>query len=338
MELGPMEVVDELPAMPRPRRWYVWLLLKLTAWAMIAFSVWYFNYEPLFTILILFVLVVPFEKLFPRHEQKVRRPKLDTDISFALSRPVLDVFALVASVLVGILSLAWIPGLLIAPYVAMLSPTMKMVVGVLLFDMTVYWAHRWYHEVPLLWRFHAIHHSTEHLDWVSGFRGHPFDGTLAAPAFFFLLAAGFSPEFSGLLVILQVVLGLFLHANVRFRLAPLHRLIITPEFHHWHHTNEKEAHWSNYSTFLPIWDIIFGTYYMPKDKRPNVYGVDEYIPGDMVSMVFHPLRDWGHPKNLILHPFKSIAKGFRTMRTIFRGMRKSTFRARGHTPPLDGDP
>ena len=47
---------------------------------------------------------------------------------------------------------------------------------VALFDLAIYWAHRWSHEVPALWRFHAVHHSTEHLDWISGFRNHPLDG------------------------------------------------------------------------------------------------------------------------------------------------------------------
>ena len=61
-----------------------------------------------------------------------------------------------------------------------------------LFDFTVYWTHRFYHEIPFLWKFHAIHHSTETLDWASGFRAHPFDGTLIAPAFILLVAEGYS--------------------------------------------------------------------------------------------------------------------------------------------------
>ena len=72
-----------------------------------------------------------------------------------------------------------------------------------------------------------------------------------------------------MLAVVQIVTGLFLHANVRWRWRPLHRVVITPEFHHWHHADEAVADNSNYSVFLPVWDILFGTYLMPADRRPR---------------------------------------------------------------------
>ncbi len=195
----------------------------------------------------------------------------------------------------GVFSLAWLPGLALRPLVSQIPPLAQMMLGLVLFDLLIYWTHRFSHEVPFLWRFHAIHHSTETLDWVSGLRGHPFDGVILAPAFVFLLAAGFSPEYAGAITVIQILSGLFLHANVRWRLRPLHRLIITPEFHHWHHTNEPTAMHSNYSVFLPIWDIAFGTYFMPSNRRPATYGVDEYIPSGVVGQLLWPLRGIGNP-------------------------------------------
>jgi hypothetical protein len=132
--------------------------------------------------------------------------------------------------------------------------------------------------------------------------------------------------------VVQILTGLFLHANVKWRLKPLHKLVITPEFHHWHHTNEPEALWSNYSTFLPAWDLVFGTYYMPKDKRPQVYGVDEYIPDGMTEQLLHPMRGMGNPLWVVRHPFKGIAAGFRFTKMILGQMWKSATRPRGHTP------
>ena len=76
------------------------------------------------------------------------------------------------------------------------------IVGFLLFDFVGYWTHRLAHEVPFMWRFHAVHHSPEHMDWVSGFRIHPFDGIAIAPAFFFLIGAGFDAELAGIFVVL----------------------------------------------------------------------------------------------------------------------------------------
>ncbi len=278
-------------------------------------------------VVVLFVIVVPFEKLFPRHRgQRIRRPQLGTDIGFALAGPVLNGVGVAVAIVVGVVTLAWIPGLLIRPLVGLIPPGLMPVAGIVLFDLAIYWVHRWSHEVPLLWRFHAIHHSTEHLDWVSGFRNHPFDGALVAPPFFFLLAAGFGAEFSGALAVAQIVLGIFLHANVRWRLRPLHRIVITPEFHHWHHTNEADAINTNYSVFLPAWDLLFGTYFMPRDRRPSVYGVSEYVPTGMWAQLLHPFRGVDRPVGLLLHP----RRGIRALRgltvEIGRGVKASTLR------------
>ncbi len=275
----------------------------------------------------LFVIVVPFEKLFPRHRgQRIRRPQLGTDIGFALAGPILNVVGVAVAIVVGIVTLAWIPGLLLRPIVAMIPAALMPVAGIALFDLTIYWVHRWSHEVPLLWRFHAIHHSTEHLDWISGFRSHPFDGALVAPPFFFLLAAGFSAEFSGALAVIQIVVGIFLHANVRWRLRPLHRIVITPEFHHWHHTNEADAINTNYSVFLPAWDLLFGTYFMPKDRRPSVYGVNEYVPTGMWRQLMYPFRGVERPLGYLRHPRRGFGALGHLVVEIARGISASTTR------------
>ncbi len=291
--------------------------------------------EPIAVVIFLFVLVVPFEKMFPRHRQPIRRPHLGTDLGYALAGPALTAVGLAAGVLAAVISLAWIPGLLIRPLVAMIPGPALPIVGILLFDLAIYWTHRWYHEVPVLWRFHAIHHSTEHLDWISGFRSHPFDGTLIAPAFGFLLAAGFNPEFTGALAVIQIVLGIFLHANVRWRLRWLHKIVITPEFHHWHHANEPGAINSNYSVFLPAWDLLFGTYFMPTRRRPSRYGVDEAIPRGMVAQLWYPLRGVGNPLRILRHPWRSLRGGFRFVRVLLRDMGRSARRPR---QPSEGPP
>ncbi len=283
--------------------------------------------SPLGVILALFVLVVPFEKLVPRHRgQPLRRPQVASDIGYALASPLLNTVGIAIAILVGFVTLAWVPGLALRPLVTMLPSGVKALVGIALFDLAIYWVHRWSHEVPLLWRFHAIHHSTEHLDWISGFRNHPFDGAIVAPPFFFLLAAGFSAEFTGALAIIQAIAGIFLHANVRWRLRPIHRVVITPEFHHWHHTNDPKAIHSNYSVFLPLWDQLFGTYFMPKHRRPTVYGVDEYIPTGMVAQLLHPFRDAGTSRHHLRHPIAASKAAARLAATVAVDVKASTFR------------
>jgi sterol desaturase/sphingolipid hydroxylase (fatty acid hydroxylase superfamily) len=273
-----------------------------------------FDRSGLVAAIAVFVLVAPFEKLFPRHPQKIRRPQLGTDLAHAVVSTPLSGVAVIAGLLIGLASLAWLPGLLLRPIVGALPPVASAVAGALLFDVAIYWAHRFGHEIPFLWRFHSVHHSTEHLDWVSGFRSHPFDGVFIAPAFVFLLAAGFSPEVAGALAVIQILFGLFLHANVRWRLRPLHKVIITPEFHHWHHANEPEAHNTNYSVFLPIWDLMFGTYRMPADRRPLRYGVTPPIPAGIVPQLVHPLHGLRNPLAAVRHP----VRGARALRRLVR--------------------
>lgn len=312
------------------------LLTKLTALILIGLSFFLEDFGPLFTLLLLFVIVVPLEKIFPRHKgQPVRRKHWRLDVNYALAAPAMAAIGGAFTIAIGILSLAWIPGLLLNPIVEQymqLYPTEMLWVSVLIFDFLVYWTHRFYHEIEYLWPFHAIHHSTEHLDWVSGFRAHPFDGSLIAPAFVFLIAAGFDPTLTGGIVVIQVILGLFLHANVNIRLRLLHPIIMTPDFHHWHHSNHREAIWTNYSTFLPIWDIIFGTYYMPKE-RPHTYGIDQKVPDNIVQQFLLPLKGLGNPFFMIRHPFKSVKIALRFIfKRFIPDMYKTATRKRGVTP------
>ncbi len=282
---------------------------------------------------LLFVLVVPFEKLFPRHrDQRVLRPHTALDISWALAAPVMNAIGIAVAVVVGFASFAWLPGLLIRPLVGMVPAGALPFVGIALFDMAIYWVHRWSHEVPALWKFHAVHHSTEHLDWISGFRNHPVDGAIVAPPFVFLVAAGFDATFTGALAVIQIVLGLFLHANVRWRLRPLHRLVITPEFHHWHHANETDAHNSNYSVFLPLWDLIFGTYYMPRNKRPMRYGVSDDVPMTMAGQLRYPFRTMRPVAHMFRHPWRTVRAGAQSTRRVIRDIWGSTTRPRTVRP------
>lgn len=244
----------------------------------------------------LFIISWPLERLFRRHPVPTRRIALRTDLAYAASQPLLQFATVVVALVAAVVSLAWIPGLLIRPFVTSLSPLTQMIGGFLAFDLLTYWAHRWGHTVPLFWRFHSVHHSTRHLDWVSGFRGHPFDGVFIAPVLAFFIAAGIDNRITGVLAIVQFFVGLGAHLNVRFRLRPLWPVVMTPEFHHWHHALEKEAHNTNFSTFLPIWDIMFGTYRMPKNVRPQRYGIDGPMPDGILQQLAFPMRglrsDW----------------------------------------------
>jgi sterol desaturase/sphingolipid hydroxylase (fatty acid hydroxylase superfamily) len=248
------------------------------------------GYEPVGVLVFLFLILRPIEKLWPRHRTPLRRLGLRTDITHLLLTPLTQVAGIAVGLVIGVVSLAWLPGLALRPFVTALPFWVQAGLGFLLIDLTVYWIHRMSHEIPLFWRFHAVHHSTIHLDWVSGFRVHPFDGVFGAPAIAFLVGAGVPLEITGALAVVQLVTGLWAHLNVRWRLRPLHRVVLTPDFHHWHHANQPDAHNTNYAGLLPIWDQLFGTYFMPADQRPSRYGIDEPMPLGVWGQLRQPFR------------------------------------------------
>ena len=105
-----------------------------------------------------------------------------------------------------------------------------------------YWGHRWTHEIPLLWRFHAIHHSAEEIDWLVNIRAHPFDIVFVRLCGFVpMYALGLAQPLMGkrldvvplLVMLIATLWGFFIHANLRWRFGWLGLLVYTPAFHHW---------------------------------------------------------------------------------------------------------
>jgi sterol desaturase/sphingolipid hydroxylase (fatty acid hydroxylase superfamily) len=314
-------------AQPRPRRArrVVLATTVLAAAAAIGLAV---DHSPIAAVVAVFVLVVPFEKLFPRHRQPLRRAAAGTDLAYALAAPVLKLTGLVVAVPLAVVSLTWLPGLALRPLVALLPPLPRGVLGVLVFDFVLYWTHRFTHEVPFLWRFHSIHHSTRRLDWISGFRTHPFDGAFLAPVVVLFAAAGFSLRFTGVLTVVQLVTGLFLHANVRWRWRPLQKIVNTSELHHWHHAEEPDAVNTNYAALFPVWDLAFGTFYAPLDRRPQVYGAFEVVPDGIVPQLWFPLRGLRNPLRMLRHPWRCAREVAAMVRRGVGQMARSVTRPR----------
>lgn len=167
--------------------------------------------------------------------------------------------------------------LLGAPYAQSTLPLAVQFLGVLLFSDLMFWiAHRLCHAIPWLWEFHRIHHSSKHLDWLAAYRVHPidqiFNSTLIAlPA----LMLGFSPVAILIYLVIYQWHAILLHSNVRVALGPLARIVIDPQFHHWHHADQPEAHDRNFGGQLAIWDRLFGTAFDAASPRPQRYGVDD---------------------------------------------------------------
>ncbi len=161
----------------------------------------------------------------------------------------------------------------------------------LLVDLITYGVHRAFHQVPWLWSFHAIHHSSRELDWLAGSRTHIVDVLVTRSAAFLpIFLLGFAqPALYAYLVFVSFH-AVFIHANARLRWPRLRWLIATPEFHHWHHTSDEEGIDKNFAAFLPVIDRAFGTAHMP-GHWPRRYGTVKFQPPeDWVGQLLYPFR------------------------------------------------
>lgn len=245
----------------------------------------------LIAFIVLFCVFTPVEKLFALHPQKVFRRGFGTDlVHFAVTNVLIGVLFVV--LLIPVIILVRHGGVLPTVRVIHAEPLWIQITGALLLaEFTHYWAHRATHRIDVLWRFHKLHHSIQQLDWLASARQHPLDGAITrglSIAPLFLL--GFSKAGFGAAVAIQTVEALFQHSNIRIRLGVVKWLIASPEFHHWHHSNDPIARDKNFAGGLPVLDLIFGTAYLP-GGWPAGYGVQELIPqSGYLKQLTHPLR------------------------------------------------
>jgi len=165
----------------------------------------------------------------------------------------------------------------------------QILVGLTVVDFFGYWVHRLFHGP--LWRIHIVHHSPPVLDWLAAARVHPLNELIARPLSLLpALALGVSPVALAPILPALTFYALFLHANVSWDFGPLRRVIASPRFHRWHHSSEPGAQGENLSGFLPVWDILFGTWHMPRDRVPHRPGTSEPVPQSFLGQLAYPFR------------------------------------------------
>ena len=247
------------------------------------------------------VIFVPVERLFALHPQIVFRKEIGVDVSYYFLNSLVVAFALAGPLsIVALVLRHLIPTGVIATTASWplwLRACAAMVAG----EVGYYWGHRLTHEIPFLWRFHAVHHSAEQLDFLVSPRQHPVDVIfvrmcMLTPLLAFGLVNPMKMSDELIAVSLLVVGGLwnfFVHSNVRWRLGPVEWLISTPGFHHWHHTGGSRRD-CNYASMLPWLDRIFGTHYLPKEW-PESYGIDEPMPASLAGQLIQPLQPAAEP-------------------------------------------
>lgn len=243
----------------------------------------------------LFLILVfrPLEVAFPaKPGQRFFRPAWLMDLWFFLGQ-----YLLWSGLVYWILShfSVWLNGIVPSDFrqaVAAQSWWLQAIEVVVLSDFVIYWGHRLQHRVGFLWRFHAVHHSAEHLDWLAAHREHPLDtiytvGLINLPAFIL----GFPLETIAGFIAFRGVWAIYIHSNVRLPLGPIRVLIGAPELHHWHHDRARDA--GNYANISPLMDVLFGTYRCP-DHEPEHFGINEPAPRTYLSHMIQPLLPRRH--------------------------------------------
>ena len=237
------------------------------------------------------LIFVFIEKLFAlRKDQPVFRPEWQTDFHHFIVNHMVVGFVLLATNLLVHKLFGWAAKDGIRFWVQGLNFWLALFLIVLVADLVQYWTHRAYHEVPLLWRLHAVHHSVKSMDWLAGSRQHILEliitRTLVLAPIYVL---GFSKEVIDAYIIIVGFQAVFNHANVSVRLGPLRYVIVTPNFHHWHHSQDDDAIDRNYAAHFAFIDHAFGTAVKSEREWPEHYGVvGDYVPDGFFRQLAFP--------------------------------------------------
>ena len=173
---------------------------------------------------------------------------------------------------------------------------------IFLSDFLRYWLHRLSHNVPILWRLHAVHHSVTKMYWLNTSRFHPLEKALQflMDVFPFMLL-GVSEEVIALHLVLYGVNGFFQHCNINLCFGWLNYIVSSTEHHRWHHSKEISESNNNYGNNVIVWDILFGSFYLPKKRKVQTLGLlNPNYPKSFFKQLFTPFN-----KNLDKKPIDS---------------------------------
>lgn len=246
-------------------------------------------------LILLSAIFIPLERFFSVRPGKPASTDRLHDLVYYFLNSLLPAFAIsIPLSMIAVFAHHFIPSVVPATLSALPLPA-RLALAFVIGEIGFYWGHRLSHEIPFLWRFHAVHHSPEHLYFLVNTRAHPVDMIFTRlfgmiPLYLLGLAG---PSAAGSITPLTIILlgtiwGFFIHSNLRIRLGVLEWVIATPAFHHWHHSRVEHIN-RNYASMLPILDKLFGTWYLPQEW-PSEYGITSPIASSFSNQLLDPFH------------------------------------------------
>lgn len=235
------------------------------------------------------IIFTTLEKLFPKYkDQVILRKEWQLDfLYFCLNHLLISAVILVGNYLANVFGFAVSDG--VSEAIQSLPIAVQAVLVLLVADFILYWEHRMFHESSKLWRFHAVHHSVETMDWLAGSRAHVvqvfIERTLVIVPLYLI-----GPDKAALdiYVTFAALQAIVIHCNLGISFGPLKYIFVTPQFHHWHHSSEKPAIDTNYAAHTPLFDRLFGTYHFPGKHWPADYGTTVRLPRSYLGQLKYP--------------------------------------------------
>jgi sterol desaturase/sphingolipid hydroxylase (fatty acid hydroxylase superfamily) len=250
-------------------------------------------------LLVLGIILWPLERMFPSvRGKKMFRKGFRVDIIYWFFTPTVTAgftygVTMLTAISIIVSSGGDINGANLAsgrPPISLLPTAIQYLVALLAADFLGYLAHRLFHT-GRLWDFHAIHHASEELDWLSAVRLHPVNQALGQVMVVAPLALlGFNLQILAATSGILTFWAIFVHSNVRWTFGPLRHVIATPAFHRWHHTSQAEGLDRNFGGLFLFWDRLFGTLYLPSGQQAQRFGLfGEQIPNSFLRQLAWPI-------------------------------------------------
>jgi sterol desaturase/sphingolipid hydroxylase (fatty acid hydroxylase superfamily) len=265
-------------------------------------SSWYFGLDwMLLDLLLMVAIFIPVELFLPKNKNQTKfHAEWRTDlVYFVISHLFIQFFGIITQK-PAVVFFGWIGLDKVHIYIKQLPFIVALFIAFFATDFFQYWAHRIFHNHVYLWRFHSVHHSTQHMDWLAGSRTHFIDIFFTrAMTFIPLYVLGFAPAVFNTYIIFIAIHAVLIHANTRINFGFLKYIFATPQYHHWHHCEDPKYYGKNFATIFPFIDMIFGTYYLPGNVWPEGTGVHEsQYPKGFIQQSIYPFTKSPFDNNL----------------------------------------